>query len=134
MEIANPCNAATALEHINLWVEQEWKISMNCKETEKMIPVFLQDDLDNRELEQFIEHIKDCPECIEELSIQFLVSEGLERLEAGNNFNLVHALESRIKASEHEIKVHNALKYTLICMEAAVAAAIVIALVVVFKF
>lgn len=107
---------------------------MNCKETEKMIPVFLQDDLDNRELEQFINHIKDCPECIEELSIQFLVSEGLERLEAGNNFNLQHALESRIRSAEHEIKVHKGLKYTLICMEAAVAAAIVIAAVIVFKF
>ncbi|MCM1049889.1 MAG: zf-HC2 domain-containing protein [Clostridiales bacterium] len=107
---------------------------MNCKETEKMIPAFLQDDLSNRELEEFIEHIKDCPECTEELSIQFLVSEGLERLEAGNNFNLQHALESRVKSSEHEIKVHRGLKYTLICLEAAVAAAIIIALVMVFKF
>lgn len=107
---------------------------MNCKETEKMIPVFLQDDLDNRELEQFIEHIKGCPECTEELSIQFLVSEGLERLEAGNNFNLQNALDSRIKASEYETKVHRGLKYTLICFETAVAAAIVIAAVIVFKF
>ena len=107
---------------------------MNCKETEKMIPVFLQDDLDNRTLEQFIEHIKSCPECMEELSIQFLVSEGLERLEAGNNFNLKNALEDRVKAAENEIKVYRGLKYTLICLETAVAAAIVIASVIVFKF
>lgn len=107
---------------------------MNCKETEKMIPVFLQDDLDNRALEQFIEHIKSCPECTEELSIQFLVSEGLERLEAGNNFNLKNALEDRVKTAVNEIKVYRGLKYTLICLETAVAAAIVIASVVVFKF
>ncbi|MCM1262570.1 MAG: zf-HC2 domain-containing protein [Butyrivibrio sp.] len=107
---------------------------MNCKETEKMIPTFLQDDLSNRELKEFIEHINDCPECTEELSIQFLVSEGLERLEAGNNFNLQHALESRVKSAEHEIKINKGLKYTLICLEAAVAAAIIIAFVIVFKF
>lgn len=107
---------------------------MNCKEAEKMIPVFLQDDLSNKELEQFIKHVAGCPECTEELSIQFLVSEGLERLEAGNNFNLQNALEYRLKAAEHEIKVHKGLKYTLICLETAVAAAIVIAAVIVFKF
>lgn len=107
---------------------------MNCKETEKMIPVFLRDDLDNRALERFIDHIKGCPECTEELSIQFLVSEGLERLETGNNFNLQNALEGRIRAAEHEIKVHKGLKYTLICLETAVAVAIVIAAVIVFKF
>lgn len=106
---------------------------MNCKETEKMIPVFLQDDLDNKMLEQFIEHISSCPECMEELSIQFLVSEGLERLEAGNNFNLKNALDDRVKTAENEIKVYRGLKYTMICLETAVAAAIVIAAVVLFK-
>lgn len=107
---------------------------MNCKEAEKMIPVFLQDDLDNKMLEQFIEHIESCPECMEELSIQFLVSEGLERLEAGNNFNLKNALEDRVKTAENEIKVYRGLKYTMICLETAVATAIVIAAVVLFKF
>lgn len=106
---------------------------MNCKEAEKMIPMFLQDELDNRALERFIKHINGCPECMEELSIQFLVSEGLERLEAGNNFNLQNALEDRVKIAENEIKAHNGLKYTLICLETAVAAAIVIAAVIVFK-
>lgn len=107
---------------------------MDCKETEKMIPMFLQDDLNNRALGQFIEHIKGCPECTEELSIQFLVSEGLERLEAGNNFNLQNALEDRVKTAENENKVYRGLRYTLICLETAVAAAIVIAAVIVFKF
>ena len=42
---------------------------MDCKEEEKMIPVFLQDELDIKALKQFIEHIDGCPECMEELSI-----------------------------------------------------------------
>ena len=54
---------------------------MNCKEAEKIIPYFLQDDLDGRDLAEFVEHIDECHECMEELSIQFLVAEGMEQLE-----------------------------------------------------
>lgn len=107
---------------------------MDCKDEEKMIPVFLQDELDIKVLNQFIEHIDECPECMEELSIQFLVAEGLERLEAGNNFNLQKALTTRLLDARHQIKVRQALLYTLICLEAAVAAEILIALIVIFKF
>ena len=107
---------------------------MNCKEEEKMIPLFLQDDLDCQELAQFIEHIEECPECMEELSIQFLVAEGLERLEEGDNFNLQHALMTKMGSAKHRIKVHRGLQYTLICLEIAVGVAVLIALIIIFRF
>ena len=106
---------------------------MNCKETEKEIPSFLQDDLDGTKLEEFVEHVESCPECTEELSIQFLVTEGLERLEEGNNFNLQEELLMKLDGAEHRINVHRMLWYILLCLEAAVAAAIIIALCVVFR-
>ncbi|MBD5450340.1 MAG: zf-HC2 domain-containing protein [Lachnospiraceae bacterium] len=106
---------------------------MNCKETEKEIPSFLQDDLDGTKLEEFVEHVESCPECKEELSIQFLVTEGLERLEEGNNFNLQEELLMKLDGAEHRINVHRMLWYILLCLEAAVAAAIIIALCVVFR-
>ncbi|MDE6387189.1 MAG: zf-HC2 domain-containing protein [Lachnospiraceae bacterium] len=106
---------------------------MNCKETEKKIPSFLQDELDGSKLEEFIEHVENCSECKEELSIQFLVTEGLERLEGGNNFNLQEELLMKLEGAEHRINVHRMLWYILICLEAAVAAAIIIALCVVFR-
>ncbi len=106
---------------------------MNCKEAEKKIPSFLQDELDGSKLEEFIEHVESCPECKEELSIQFLVAEGLERLEKGNNFNLQEELLMKLEGAEHRINVHRMLRYILMCLEAAVAAAIIIALCVVFR-
>lgn len=106
---------------------------MNCKEAEKKIPSFLQDDLDGSKLEEFVEHVENCPECKEELSIQFLVTEGLERLEEGNNFNLQEELLMKLEGAEHRINVHRMLWYILLCLEAAVAAAIIIALCVVFR-
>ena len=106
---------------------------MNCKEAEKKIPSFLQDDLDGSKLEEFVEHVENCSECKEELSIQFLVTEGLERLEEGNNFNLQEELLMKLESAEHRINVHRMLWYILLCLEAAVAAAIIIALCVVFR-
>ena len=46
--------------------EQEQGENMDCKDEEKMIPVFLQDELDIKVLNQFIEHIDGCwkPEII----------------------------------------------------------------------
>ncbi|MCM1087679.1 MAG: zf-HC2 domain-containing protein [Muribaculaceae bacterium] len=107
---------------------------MNCKETEKIVPAFLQDDLDSKTLERFIEHIDGCAECREELTIQFLVSEGLEQLEAGNNFNLQNALQERLGSAKYEIKLHKGLQYTLLCLEVAVMVAILIAFIIVFRF
>lgn len=106
---------------------------MNCKEAEKQIPSFLQDDLDGIRLEEFVEHVESCPECEEELTIQFLVTEGLERLEGGNNFNLQEELFMKLESAGHRINVHRMLWYILLCLEAAVAAAIIIALCVVFR-
>lgn len=106
---------------------------MNCKEEEKKIPAFLQDDLDFKDLEQFIKHIEECPDCKEELTIQFLVLEGLERLEAGQSFNLQNALTQRLEEAERQIRVRLWLQHTLICLETAVAAAIVIACIIVFR-
>ncbi len=106
---------------------------MNCKEAEKKIPSFLQDDLDGSKLEEFVEHVENCSECKEELSIQLLVTEGLERLEEGNNFNLQEELLMKLEGAEHRINVHRMLWYILACLETAVVAAIIIALCVVFR-
>ena len=65
---------------------------MNCKEAEKMIPVFLVKQLNNRELDQFLLHVEDCPECMEELTIQYLVMIGTSLIEEGKSFNLRKAL------------------------------------------
>ena len=54
---------------------------MNCKEFEKNIPEFIAGKLDFLTLQEFGEHMQECPGCKEELVIQFLVTEGMQRLE-----------------------------------------------------
>ncbi len=76
---------------------------MKCKDAENMIPLFLEDDLDTEDLREFMEHINKCEECKEELTIQFLVLEGLARLEAGNVFDLKSELELRMEEAVHAL-------------------------------
>jgi predicted anti-sigma-YlaC factor YlaD len=106
---------------------------MDCKTAEKTIPYFLQDELDGTELAEFVKHIEECPECREELTIQFLVAEGIGQLEKGDNFNLQKALIAKMESAKQKIRFRRTLWYTLLCLEAAVVAEIIVALCVVFR-
>ena len=95
---------------------------MSCKDAEKLIPLFLDDDLDNRDLSDFLDHIDSCPECKEELTIQFLVKVGMQRLEDGNTFNLSKELGSILKDARRRLRHRRYLVYTSYILEIAVAA------------
>ena len=66
---------------------------MECKEFEKRIPDFIKKKLDYITLKSFAEHVESCSKCREELTIQFLIDEGLIRLEEGNAFDLYSPLK-----------------------------------------
>lgn len=99
---------------------------MTCKEVEKWIPLFLKDDLDTDDLREFVEHIDKCEECSEELSIQFLVQEGMARLEAGNVFDLQNELKHRMDVAQHTLKRRESLKWLLVLLDGFVLVEIVI--------
>ncbi len=61
---------------------------MECKEVERLFPSFFKGDLTGKKLMRFSEHIEHCEECKEELTIQYLSSEGIARLEEGKTFDL----------------------------------------------
>ena len=77
---------------------------MNCKETEKMIPVFLTNKLNSRQLDQFLEHVENCPECMEELTIQYLVMIGTSLIEEGKSFDLRKALNELLIDARQMVK------------------------------
>ena len=49
---------------------------MDCKETQRCIALFLKDELDNDTAFSFAEHVYACKECMEELTIEYLLVEG----------------------------------------------------------
>lgn len=77
---------------------------MECREAQKLVNSFIEDKLDSRKLADFLEHIENCESCREELSIQFLVKEGMQRLEDGNMFDLQSELLQKLEAARRRIK------------------------------
>jgi hypothetical protein len=81
---------------------------MNCIETEKMIPGFIQDNMNYKDTQEFLKHITTCSTCMEELKIQYLIDVGMKRFEEGSNFNLNKEIEDKIKTAavkEKRLKV-----------------------------
>ncbi len=79
---------------------------MNCKEFEHLIPKFLDKTMDYRTMRDFQTHMESCGACREELSIQFLVREGLKHLEDDGAFDLQQELENRLAENERKMSMH----------------------------
>ena len=105
---------------------------MECKEFEKRIPDFIKRKLDYVALKAFAEHVDSCSKCKEELTIQFLIDEGLIRLEEGSAFDLTHELKIRLNEAEKKIQRNDrvikggvVLEYIAMAVIAAVVLAII---------
>jgi len=103
---------------------------MTCKEVEKQIPLFLKDSLDGDDLAEFVNHIKQCRDCEEELTIQYLSIEGLARLEEGASFSLDDELKSKINRADRRIKVQRRIEK--ICRHIEAAAIVILGAAVVY--
>ena len=54
---------------------------MTCKEAEQMIMPYINDELDDKELGSFLEHVENCASCYEELEIYYTLYAGLAQLD-----------------------------------------------------
>ncbi|HAF25993.1 MAG TPA: hypothetical protein DCG85_01625 [Lachnospiraceae bacterium] len=79
---------------------------MECKEVIKYIPGFLNGELEDEELSGFIDHVKNCADCEDELAISYLAVEGIIRLEDGASFNLDDELSDKLKEGERRLDFH----------------------------
>ena len=102
---------------------------MTCKEAEKKIPQLLEDRLEPAELEGVLKHVERCPSCKEELTIQFLVTTGMQRLEEGSTFHLGRELSGLLQERHGKLNRLKRLRiaaYSLEAVAVAVSAATVI--------
>ena len=68
-------------------------------------------------MKKFSEHMEQCENCKEELVIQFLVTEGVQRLEDGSAFDLQRELDQRMNETKRKIRVHGKMIRLGIAME-----------------
>lgn len=77
---------------------------MDCRDYEKIIPEFISGKMDYLTMKDFVNHINNCAECKEELVIQFLIGEGLNRLEEGRAFDLQKELDNRMNDAAKKVQ------------------------------
>ncbi len=76
---------------------------MTCKEFEKLIPMYVAKKLDYLTLKEFYAHMQSCEDCKEELTINFLVTDGLQKLENGDAFDLHKEWGSKVEETRRRI-------------------------------
>ena len=76
---------------------------MDCKETQRYMRQFLENELDAENAREFILHVRSCKECMEELIIEYLISGGMQELENTDDINVQMELEKRL-ASVNQIQ------------------------------
>lgn len=71
---------------------------MTCKETEKLVMPYINYRLGEKELESFLNHIRTCDSCKEELEIYYTVAVGLKQLDNGTGaYDITGALEESLE-------------------------------------
>lgn len=60
--------------------------------------------MNRRQADEFFKHMDSCEGCKEELRIQYLISEGMARLEDGKGFDLNKELDIRIESTRKSMK------------------------------
>ncbi len=83
---------------------------MDCKETQRCIHLFLRDELDGGTAQEFVEHVRSCNECMEELTIEYLLSEGMSRLENADDIDVKKELGEMLNRTMARVKRKKQLK------------------------
>lgn len=83
---------------------------MDCKETQHCIQLFLKDELDWGTAQKFVEHVRSCNDCMEELIIEYLLSEGMSRLENADDIDVQKELEEKLNRTMLHVRRKKQLK------------------------
>ena len=79
---------------------------MNCQTAESMVNRYIEHDLSVDELENFLEHVENCPSCYDELETYFIVHAAMQQLDEqsrDSTLDLRELLEEDIRKSKHYI-------------------------------
>lgn len=95
---------------------------MNCQTAESMVNRYIEHDLSVDELEDFLEHVENCPSCYDELETYFIVHAAMQQLDEKQEDSVLdfkELLEEDIRKSKRYIrkkKFHRAIAAVAVCV------------------
>ncbi len=87
---------------------------MDCKTAQEKIMPYIRWELDDREMEEFIEHIRECKTCSEELEVYYTIYYALEKLEddeGQGSFDIRKLLEKDLEMAQQRIRNHQIVHF-----------------------
>lgn len=86
---------------------------MDCKTAQKKIMPYIEHKLNDRDTEDFIDHIRECKACSEELEVYFTIYYALETLDDEDKgaYDIQELLEQDLKQREDQVKGHNIMNF-----------------------
>ena len=78
---------------------------MDCRQAEKLVVPYIKDELNMDELDDFLEHVEYCDNCMEELEIHYMVDVGLRKLDEDDTvYDIVGDLQRKLESSAFRIQ------------------------------
>ena len=86
---------------------------MDCKAYNKNIKRFIHDELDGRELEQFLIHLNGCKDCYEELEILYIIEKSIVDVDESENisYDFNSRLKEFIAINEEKVYLHIKMEF-----------------------
>lgn len=84
------------------------ELPMKCIEAQQMVKGYLEHQLSDRQLEQFLEHVENCPECYDELEIYYTIYRMLKQPENASGtdeYNFKGKLNEDMKSARRYLRV-----------------------------
>lgn len=78
---------------------------MDCMTFQKLIPAYINEQLDDSTLNEFLIHLRNCPHCSEELEIHYIVMKGVDILDSDiDDYNLSAKFTGAVRESTDYLK------------------------------
>lgn len=80
--------------------------AMDCERAEKLIQPYVQDKMPENEMEEFITHVRNCPDCYDELETYFIIRQAARYLDDDDrqSYNLRGLLAQDLREKERRIQ------------------------------
>lgn len=78
---------------------------MNCKEAQRLLVPYINGELQEKKEEEFVRHVRHCPECYEELEVYATVFAGIRQLDgAEEKIDYRTLVEDALDNSEEDVR------------------------------
>ncbi len=78
---------------------------MECREAEKQITYFIQNELSDDDTEAFLNHIRSCDSCRREMETNYFIVEGLRMLNSGSEeFDVRGTMEHAVRQAYQRLR------------------------------